>query len=252
VTSDAINRQPLARPRVLAKWGILGFFDGFFTGMWYRHLEVSFGALDPLSKCLAMFATSSLLYTPAYAAGFVVVGAALDGLSPKEIGAKFRRDIRPLTTASITTWGPLNLILFGVVPIHMRVVVSMAWHYIYLVFVAMWDSGYLGQFIENSRAKLRMSLNLKISPPTAGEVAAAAAATAATASATAVATAAAAAAAPATADLFDILGTDAISPGTIVAAAAAASAATTLSISNASTAAFQPTAATHSTAGDAS
>jgi len=248
VTSDAINRQPLARPRVLAKWGILGFFDGFFTGMWYRHLEVSFGALDPLSKCLAMFATSSLLYTPAYAAGFVVVGAALDGLSPKEIGAKFRRDIRPLTTASITTWGPLNLILFGVVPIHMRVVVSMAWHYIYLVFVAMWDSGYLGQFIENSRAKLRMSLNLKIPSPTAGEVAATAAATA---SAT-VATAAAAAAAPATADLLDILGTDAVSPGTIVAAAVfAASAATTLSISNASTA-TQPTAATHSTAGDAS
>ena len=36
-------------------------------------------------------------------------------------------------------WGPVNLLLFTVVPLQMRTVVSMCIHYFFLVGLALWD-----------------------------------------------------------------------------------------------------------------
>eukprot|EP00802_Teleaulax_amphioxeia_P014809 Tamp_14887.p1 GENE.Tamp_14887~~Tamp_14887.p1 ORF type:complete len:465 (+),score=67.07 Tamp_14887:40-1434(+) len=158
MTSDKINGQNLAQKRVLTKWGILGFCDGFFTGIWYRYLETAFAGYAAVQKATAMTLLSSIFYSPLYCVGFLLLRSALEGQRPAIIGARFKRDFLPMCKASFSTWGPFNIVLFGVVPIHQRLVVSMATHYVYLVFLAMWDSGFLQDFLSRSRMFWRKTL----------------------------------------------------------------------------------------------
>ena len=228
ITSDAINRQPLAKARVLGKWGVLGCMDGLFTGMWYRYLEASFCGLEAVPKCLGMLMCSSFLYTPAYTSMFVAMSAVLDGMSPKEGLARFKRDVVPLTKATFTTWAPLNLLLFGFVPVQLRVVVSMAAHYVYLVFLAMWDSGFLQKFIERNRSKVggasAETADEKVrEPPWTLPTGAPATATPAAAAAVAAVAASAAAATAAAATTATAAGVAAKATAPFAAAAAAAS-----------------------------
>jgi hypothetical protein len=170
ITSDAINEQPLAQKRVLGRWGILGFMDGYFTGMWYRWLETVCCGLGLYSGPI-MAAISTFIYTPLYSGGFIAMNAALSGVGPRAMMSRLRRDFVTVTRAGISTWGPLNVLIFSLIPVHLRVVVSMASHYVYLVFLAMWDSGLLGHFLEKSRA---MFARVKVSnlPPKAAPIAA--------------------------------------------------------------------------------
>ena len=49
-------------------------------------------------------------------------------------------------------WGPTNALLFGLVPLHLRTIVSMGIHYVFLVGLALWDAS-----LRDSRATMTAS-----------------------------------------------------------------------------------------------
>jgi len=64
----------------------------------------------------------------------------LEGKGFRGAKARLARDFNSLSAKSIKVWGVANIPLFLFVPLHMRVVVSMGMHYVYLVGLALWDA----------------------------------------------------------------------------------------------------------------
>lgn len=53
---------------------------------------------------------------------------------------RVRADALAMLLNATQVWGPVNLLLFAFVPLHMRTVVSMCIHYLFLVGLALWDA----------------------------------------------------------------------------------------------------------------
>jgi len=151
VTCDAINKQPWRQKREYGRWAFMGCLDGYFTHAWYWYIEMAASGLQPLLKLSSMVLTSSFLYTPVYCLAFLVVMGVLEGRRASGVVDKVKKGFFELTSMTIRTWMPLNLILFGVVPLQLRVSFSMACHYLYLIALAMWESGLLSTFIARVR-----------------------------------------------------------------------------------------------------
>ena len=128
--------------RFLGIWSLLGVADGVCTHWWYSFLQrVADGAgTSKLIEALGMTATSSFIYSPIYCAGFLLLLSLLEGKGCK--GAKYRvqHDVKELYWKTFKVWGPTNLLLFAFVPLHVRTVVSMGIHYVFLVGLALWDA----------------------------------------------------------------------------------------------------------------
>jgi len=140
VTSSAIigTREDLPS---LSKWFICGLVDGYACHAWYSFLEFKCRFIaDRLQQSLVMNGLSSVLFTPAYCAGFLVLLSLLEGKGIRGAKARLARDFNSLSNKSIKVWGVANMPLFLLVPLHMRVVASMGMHYVYLVGLALWDA----------------------------------------------------------------------------------------------------------------
>merc|ERR1712216_214831 len=140
VTSSAIvgTREDLPS---LSKWFICGLVDGWACHAWYAFLEFKFRLIaDRLQQTLVMNGLSAAFFTPAYCAGFLVLLSLLEGKGFRGAKARLARDFNSLSAKSIKVWGVANIPLFLFVPLHMRVVVSMGMHYVYLVGLALWDA----------------------------------------------------------------------------------------------------------------
>jgi protein Mpv17 len=140
VTSSAIlgNREDLPS---LTKWFVCGLVDGYACHAWYSFLEFKFSFMaDRLQQALIMNGLSAALFTPAYCAGFLALLSLLEGKGISGAKARLSRDFNSLSEKSIKVWGLANIPLFWLVPLHMRVVVSMGMHYVYLVGLALWDA----------------------------------------------------------------------------------------------------------------
>jgi len=153
VTCDAINKQPWRPKREYGRWAVMGCLDGYFTHAWYWYIEMAASGLQPLLKLSSMVLTSSFLYTPVYCLAFLVVMGFLEGRRAAGVVDKVKKGFAELTSMTIRTWMPLNLILFGVVPLQLRVSFSMACHYLYLIALAMWESGLLTAFIARVKSR---------------------------------------------------------------------------------------------------
>eukprot|EP00960_Hanusia_phi_P043092 755860-Hanusia_phi.AAC.4 len=90
-----------------------------------------------------MTIVSSSLYTPIYCLGFLVVLSLLECKGVDGSIARVKKDFPDLYKSCLTTWAPLNAIIFGLVPLEFITVTAMLLHYVYLVVIALWDSGFL-------------------------------------------------------------------------------------------------------------
>ena len=142
-TSSAISKKSEDDMlRFLVNWAMLGVIDGVCTHEWYGFIQgvADDAQVGKLAEAFAMTLTSSLLYTPLYCAGFLALLSLLEGRGWQAATERVRLDLRELFAKTTQVWGPTNLLLFGLVPLHLRTVVSMAIHYVFLVGLALWDA----------------------------------------------------------------------------------------------------------------
>ena len=143
-TSNGITNTSCEK-KVYGKWGILGSMDGWFTHIFFLWIDqvTMFLAATPALKLVTMTICTSFCYTPLYCLGFLAMSGFLDGKSAKETLTDVKERVGELSALTIKTWMPLNVILFGLVPATYRVLVSMMMNYVYLIGLALWDSGKL-------------------------------------------------------------------------------------------------------------
>ena len=125
----------------LQKWFICGLADGLASHAWYSFLEAKFAFITSnVHRALAMNSMSMAFFTPAYCAGFLILLSLLEGKGVRGAMDRLRTDGTELITKSVQVWGAINMPLFILVPLHLRVMVSMGFHYVYLVCLALWDA----------------------------------------------------------------------------------------------------------------
>ncbi len=125
----------------LRKWFICGLADGLACHAWYSLMEAKCGFIaNNVHRALAMNGISSVFFTPTYCVGFLVLLSLLEGKGARGAADRVRRDGGDLVAKSVQVWGTLNMPLFLLVPLHLRVMVSMGFHYVYLVGLALWDA----------------------------------------------------------------------------------------------------------------
>jgi len=138
VTSGAITGK---QPSSLSKWFICGLVDGWACHAWYSLMEFKFAFIaDRLQKALVMNSVSSAFFTPTYCVGFLILLSLLERNGLRGAVSRVQRDAKSLVLNSSAFWACFNMPLFLFVPLHLRVVVSMALHYVYLVGLAVWDT----------------------------------------------------------------------------------------------------------------
>ena len=151
--STITGKVPSARQ--LAIWGTLGMGDGGLTHAWYDFLQsraddisqqlvtVKDGVLtypSQLTEGVGMTLVSSVLYTPVYCTGFLLLLSLLEGKGWDRSVERVRLDVAALFWKSTKVWGITNLMLFSFVPLDVRTGVSMGIHYVFLVAVALWNT----------------------------------------------------------------------------------------------------------------
>eukprot|EP00286_Rhodomonas_abbreviata_P016237 CAMPEP_0181326578 /NCGR_PEP_ID=MMETSP1101-20121128/21584_1 /TAXON_ID=46948 /ORGANISM="Rhodomonas abbreviata, Strain Caron Lab Isolate" /LENGTH=398 /DNA_ID=CAMNT_0023435063 /DNA_START=17 /DNA_END=1213 /DNA_ORIENTATION=+ len=154
LTSNAITGDHCQK-RVYGRWAVMGSLDGYFTHLWYVWIDMvtMFLASTPALKLFTMTIVTSFCYTPIYCAAFLLVMSTLEGKSFTNTVEKIKEDVMELSTLTIKTWMPLNVILFGLVPAAYRVLVSMLMNYVYLIGLAMWESGSLNLILDKFKRK---------------------------------------------------------------------------------------------------
>jgi hypothetical protein len=83
---------------------------------------------------------SSVLYTPVHCVYFLSLISLLEGRGWSGAVRRVKGDTFAMLWNATKVWGPVNLLLFGFVPLHMRTIVSMSIHYVFLVGLALWDA----------------------------------------------------------------------------------------------------------------
>lgn len=140
VTSGAILNKKQS-PEGLRKWFVCGLVDGWACHAWYSLMELKFAFItDRLQKTIAMNGVSTVLFTPAYCAGFLVLLSVLEKKGLRGAVSRVQRDWKGLARTSAGVWAAFNVPLFLWVPLSMRVMASMGFHYVYLVGLALWDA----------------------------------------------------------------------------------------------------------------
>ncbi|EKX32147.1 hypothetical protein GUITHDRAFT_148817 [Guillardia theta CCMP2712] len=129
----------------LARWMLVGLVDGLCTHSWYHYVDdlANTYTQTHLQHTAFMTVASSSVYTPLYCLGFLVVLSLLEFKGVEGSIARVKKDFPDLYKSCLTTWAPLNAIIFGLVPLEFITVTAMVLHYIYLVVIALWDSGFL-------------------------------------------------------------------------------------------------------------
>jgi len=150
VTSSAISgKWEQNMVKHVAKWSALGVVDGVCTHSWYELLQscANSAALDKASEAASMMLATSVLYTPLYCAGFLGLLSLIDGQGWRGAQERLRLDWWALLQKTLKVWMPVNVLLFGFVPLQARTLVSMGVHFMFLVAIALWDAA-----IRESRA----------------------------------------------------------------------------------------------------
>jgi len=160
-TSNAITNTK-SKSRIYGKWGVMGSLDGWFTHLWYVWIDYAtmFMASTPALKLFTMTVCTSFIYTPMYCALFLAVMAVLDGKRGAGVLNEVKEKVVELSDLTIKTWMPLNVILFGMVPATYRVLVSMLMNYVYLIGLAMWESGKLGILLGQKAAPVEAGVDI--------------------------------------------------------------------------------------------
>mmetsp|Transcript_68082 Transcript_68082/g.168208 ORF Transcript_68082/g.168208 Transcript_68082/m.168208 type:complete len:386 (+) Transcript_68082:1-1158(+) len=129
---------------VFQRWAFFGAMDGFLTHHWYHFIRdladfiVGPGA-SQFKQVSAMVFTTSTLYTPAYCFLFLAISALWDGQGIKGVKQATATKLPIMAQATLPTWTLFNTFLFAFVPLEFRVLAAEAFHYVYLVFLALWE-----------------------------------------------------------------------------------------------------------------
>lgn len=149
--SGAIMKDP---PCIvwLMRWMICGLCDGACTHQWYLFLDslLSSSGLDHWTQASVMTLLSTCVYTPLYSCAFLAGLTVLEGKGLHTAKERVAKDFAELTSASMLTWGPINLMLFGAVESELRVAASEGIMFLYLIVLALWDEGFFGSSADTS------------------------------------------------------------------------------------------------------
>lgn len=140
---------------ILFRWMIIGLADGWVAHEWYKivqHLVVDQTNLGHWPAALLMTFLTSATYTPAYCVAFLGGLSLLEGKGIAGAKARIDSDFLPMCKATVSTWGLLNLFLFGFVKLEQRVSVAMTAHYLYLIVLALWNEGGYKEAAEEAAA----------------------------------------------------------------------------------------------------
>mmetsp|Transcript_18784 Transcript_18784/g.29312 ORF Transcript_18784/g.29312 Transcript_18784/m.29312 type:complete len:497 (+) Transcript_18784:190-1680(+) len=154
LTSDKITKQQTT-PHDLRKWACAGLMDGAFTHWWYKTVaELAMPITDEVARLAFMVSTTSFLYSPIYCFLFITIMAGVDGKSPQGIKAQVKSDWWTLSSATSRTWMIPNVILFTCIMPQYRLLVSMVLNYMYLIGLALWESGNLAIIMKSLKSKI--------------------------------------------------------------------------------------------------
>lgn len=129
---------------VFYRWAFFGAMDGTLTHAWYRVVEeisafVSGGDPTPMKEVASSVIATSMVYTPMYCVLFLSISALWDGKGMDGVRKVIRDKLPTMTTATLPTWTVFNTFLFACVPLQFRVLTCEAFHYLYLVVLALWE-----------------------------------------------------------------------------------------------------------------
>jgi hypothetical protein len=154
VTSDKITGHKTSS-HDLKKWAAAGLMDGSFTHWWYKTVnDLTVGVADEVSRTTLMVGTTSFMYSPIYSLMFVAIMAMADGHRGKDIVNKVKSDWVVMASATTFTWLLPNVMLFTCVAPKYRLLVSMVMNYIYLIGLALWESGNLARIGSAIKSKM--------------------------------------------------------------------------------------------------
>jgi hypothetical protein len=143
LTSAAISKQRQTL-RWLANWAAIGVVDGLCTHSWYHYIDGAVAdlnlQLDHIPETMLLTFISSMVYTPLYCAIFLGLLSLVEGKGFKGAQERIEADFKVLIVQSTKIWGPFNFVLFGVCPLELRTLSCMAFHYVFLVGLALWDT----------------------------------------------------------------------------------------------------------------
>ena len=81
----------------------------------------------------------ALVYNPIWACGFIVIMALLRNESKEEIKAELKRDWLDLYVSNIIFWVPLNFVVYGVIPLDLRVASVYGFTILYVCGLSLWE-----------------------------------------------------------------------------------------------------------------
>lgn len=141
-TSNAVLQEP-QNVAWLSRWFVCGMVDGACCHYWFYYLQMSvekcFWITGFFERALLMNLTSTLIFTPTSCACFLALLSAMETASIKGALKRLRLDWLDLARASMKWDACINAIVFTLVPMALRVRVSMGAQFIYIVFLAIWD-----------------------------------------------------------------------------------------------------------------
>ena len=141
-TSNAVLQEP-QNVDWLFRWFVCGMVDGACCHYWFYYLQMSvekcFWISGLFERALLMNLTSTLIFTPTSCACFLALLSAMETASIKGALKRLRLDWLDLARASMKWDACINAIVFTLVPMALRVRVSMGAQFIYIVFLAIWD-----------------------------------------------------------------------------------------------------------------
>ena len=73
-----------------------------------------------------------------------------------------RDDLIELSRLSVATWLPFNVVIYGVVPLRLRLPAAMMVHLIYAIGLALWEVGFLGSRVSPSESSSPVAATLQV------------------------------------------------------------------------------------------
>jgi len=124
------------------RYCIFGAFDGATSYAWYEFVDGAVPADASRSETattLLKVAFDAVCYNPLWAAAFIVIMALLSNRGIAGAREDLKSDWRDLYLNNVLVWAPLNVGIYGVVPLDYRVLAMYVCNTAYVTCLSMWN-----------------------------------------------------------------------------------------------------------------
>ena len=105
-------------------------------------------AADERAHAAVQVALDALVFSPVWAAAFLLAMSALQGRTPPECLQDLSENFSSLYTGDLAAWLPANAFIYSCVPLQMRVAAVSAVTLCYIVVLSGWENGRLPLLLE--------------------------------------------------------------------------------------------------------